>query len=65
VPTRFAHRQPLKTTTVAQGASPATTPEADHLPVDTDEAAAHSGGPADDAIKSTPAATGKSTDKPG
>ena len=49
VPTRFAHRQPLKATTVAQTAQPDAAPEADHLPVDTDEAVAHSGGPTEEA----------------
>jgi murein DD-endopeptidase MepM/ murein hydrolase activator NlpD len=48
VPTRFAHRQPPKATTVAQSAIQSTSkpvPEADRLPVNTDESAAHSGGP--------------------
>jgi murein DD-endopeptidase MepM/ murein hydrolase activator NlpD len=61
VPTRFAHPRSLKTTTVAQtapqttgpAATPATTPEADATPIDTDAAMAHSGGPEDDTSKST------------
>jgi len=48
IPTRFAHRQPLKTTTVAQTATSATAtpaPDTANIPVDTDEAMMHSGGP--------------------
>ena len=45
VPTRFAHRQPPKATTVAQSPVETPAPAVDNMPVDTDEAVAHSGGP--------------------